>query len=472
MTPYLKSLAQKFVQQDELRGELYRYRFFFQNKRAGKFFIHYIKELLPEDALQILPEVTTLPSFLRERLHIVEEDVNHQLFLIFHLHNIYNEWYLEKGQHEEVHLKDLNSFYQFGQQILIDFNDLDLQLADHRIVFGNFQDLKDLEVDPKEYLSDSQLNALKQFVKTKDSEKVFEKRFTTFYQDLAQIYERYKHRLREENLAYNGMMLRDTIDKIKSGELDLFIDGKINVFVALNALTKAEQELLKMFKTSGTSYFYWDYDSPLFNNEKLAGSFKKDNQSAFPEPAENHPLYFDREVIGGFPEIEVIAIPSKIGQATYIGNELNNLASTSEGRRQLREMKVAVVLANERLLTPLLSNLDASCFEDEGIGNLANVTMGYPIRELPLVGILIRLLQLQKIKRKRDDKYWRGDEICEVLSNNIFGFQDAIQKEIIDNTLLFIKDHKLSELIQSHGKNKDERDLLNALFYVDRKSVV
>lgn len=483
MTPFLKSLAEKFISNDELRNELYRYRFFFQNKRAGKFFHHYLKELAPEDGLLILPEVTTLPTFLRKKQHLVEDSINNELFLIYPLYTVYrglNEAQTrttpEDGSDDKF--QDLNSFYQFGKQILTDFNDLDLQLADHKVIFGNLQDLKDLDAAPSEYLSEKQLNALKQFIKSKRNESPFDKSFSDFYNTLSHLYENYKTKLREENLAYNGMIIRDTIEKIEAGSLNLCSDEKYNVFVGLNALSKAEKEILSHFKKSGKTTFYWDYDSSLFDIEQLAGSFKNENLSSFPEPTESDPLFLKRNPIDSYPELEVIAVPSKIGQAAYIGTELNKLASTEEGRQQLRDMKVAVVLANERLLSPLLANLDASLFLESGnetinssqpVVNLANVTMGYSIKEFPMVGTLLRMLEIQKIRQNRNHKYWRGDEVCEILSNSIFDISSPLPKIINEKKLIFIDDKGLEKLIEENHPDLEEKQLLKLLFNVPEK---
>lgn len=489
MTPFLKSLAQKFISDEKLRQELYRYRFFFQNKRAGKFFHHYLKEaahqgLCNYEGMLILPEVTTLPTFLRSKLHLPDEDVNNQLFLIFHLHNTYLRLRKRKNtksdpQPEDDAINDLNNFYRLGKQILIDFNDIDLQLADPEVIFQNLHDLKQLESEPTDYLSREQLEALTQFVRSKRGEKPFEKKYSTFYADLLTLYTEYKQQLRREGLSYVGMLMRDTLESLKRETLDLWEDGKYNIFVGLNALTNAEREILGCFKESGTSYFYWDYDSILFDKTDLAGTFKTHNLNTFPEPDQKHPLYFQRDKISSFPEVSIISTPSKVAQAAYIGNELNTIAKTEEGRKQLREMKVAVVLANESLLPALLSHLDARLFFDqensisEGRGesfNLANITMGYPIKDLAISTFLIRTLHLQKLHQSRKEAYWRSDEVLELLSHGVLDqyhrHNRQIGKTLIEQIrkekLIHINDDTLRESIDL----LPEKELLNRLFFM------
>lgn len=468
ITPFLKTIALKFVNDEELRANLFRYRFFFQNKRAGKFFHHFIKELTPSNQPIILPEVTTLPTHLRKCQHIPEEDVNNELFLIYHLFNIYQENRKTKTTKEVDNLNDLNSFYNFGKLILTDFNDLDLQLADPNKIFGNLQDLKDLMSDPSEYLSESQISALDYFIKKRSHSKAkLENNFSTFYGDMAKLYDDYKVCLRSYGLAYNGMVLRDTVEAIKEGRINLNKDGKINVFVGLNALTKAEIEILKHFKDSKNSHFYWDYDSTFFNQIILFGKFKEQNLGDFPEPQEGNPLYLPRDNKNHFPDIEVISVPSKMGQTAFIGNELNKKASTPEGHKAMEEMKVAVVLANERLLTSLLSHLDSSSFLNDKAtkrNHLVNVTMGYPIKESPIVGSLIRLLQLQRAKYRRG--HWRGREVCEILSSNLLANKPhSLHNLIINDKLFWLEDNELRELIQDHC-SAESRNELEKIFFV------
>ncbi|MFV1235820.1 hypothetical protein, partial [Klebsiella pneumoniae] len=100
------------------------------------------------------------------------------------------------------------------------------------------------------------------------------KRFLDFWIQLPVIYDTAKGLMKEEGLAYEGMMLREAAEQIKTGKLSLTDDGMITVFVGLNAQTRAMYRILDHFKESKKAIFYWDYfTDPILKSPGLAGSF-------------------------------------------------------------------------------------------------------------------------------------------------------------------------------------------------------
>ena len=106
-----------------------------------------------------------------------------------------------------------------------------------------------------------QIDALKKYAPS--FEKNLDKGYTAFWEYVPKIYTQFKETLRGEGLVYNGMLMRDIVQKLENGELELFKDHKVNVFIGLNALSQSEQKILKYFKQNSETLFYWDYDSYL-----------------------------------------------------------------------------------------------------------------------------------------------------------------------------------------------------------------
>lgn len=397
---YLKGLAELFYRTKG--GELCKYRFFFQNKRAGTFFNHYLlQEAKGKDKLPLLlPETTTLYSYLRRYSNLPEEDINNNLLVIFHLFQIFKKHYPKESEDKGVYR--FEQFYDLGKQLLADFNDIDLHLAPTDQIFKNMDELGDLTVNPTQYLSEDQIEALSHFVKIiKEGEKKkpFDKEYSGFWSKVGLVYSELKHRLKQERLSYTGMLMRE----IAEGE-NVLGDDKTNVFVGLNGLPMSEQKILKLFPKG--SLFYWDYDSDLL--QKSFTEKSREMQIKFPEPSDQ--LRYERVLDSEDTDFRFISIPSRVGQSIYIDQEIirNIDWKSGENRAKLEDPQIAIILPDEGQLIPLLSNLS---LHPEQL----NITMGFPIKELPLSNKILRLLSLQKRAYNRNNR-WQRDELKEMMS--------------------------------------------------------
>lgn len=399
---YLRGIAELFFRQ---KGkELYKYRFFFQNKRAGIFFLHYLRQQAGE-GIVLLPEVTTLYNYLRRKSNIPEEDVNNDLILVYHLYRVYID-VLKLDQNKVT----FESFYDMGRQLLADFNDIDNHLVDTKLVFSNMEQLEELTITPPEFLDRDQIEALNKFINIDLTQKIG-KKFDSFWALVPEIYSQFKSVLREETLTYHGMLMRDIIERIEEEQIDFASDGKINVFVGLNALSLSEQKVLKLMKERTENLFYWDYDSDLFNHSFIEKS--KIDSEKFPEPIAD--LVYERPKNSDHrPTMEIISIASKVGQSTYVSQTILPEIEFDDA-----DPDTAIILPDESQLIPLLSNLNLS-------PEKLNITMGFPVKHLPAVAKLIHLLALQRraFQRGRSKNpslssnkvIWRKDELSELLA--------------------------------------------------------
>lgn len=457
--PFLKSIARDFYHKKS--HELYRYRFHFQNKRAGRFFIHYLKEQAKiEKNTVILPEVTTLHDFLRRRTHLPEVDVNNKLFVLHELFLAYQEVFPSTKE------RTFDDFFRVGELILADFNDLDKQLVDVEKIMQNAQDADELLVDPSEYLNENQQKALNRFAKvfTKDAESTIRGTFKDFWAKMPLLYQTTKERLRKRGLSYEGMIYRGIKERLDSDEsFSLTDDGIINVFIGLNTLTKAETAILTHFKTSHPeTLFYWDYDSPLLQETEIAGHFRKQNLERFPDARGT-----DRPQSNYLPEVKVYATPSSVAQARLIGQILGK-ASKESLDKAIDNLRIAIVLPNERLLLPILSSIPDDV-------KMVNVTMGYPARETPMMGMLLRLLQLLTNFKSRKST-WRGEEVREIINMSVLdpilntdgaSLRESLNKIIINGKgkYFFLNTEELQSLVDGIKSNEEEKELAKILFF-------
>lgn len=145
----------------------------------------------------------------------------------------------------------------------------------------------------------------------------------------------------------------------------------------LNALTPAQQAVLRTLKQHDLLEVAWDADRYYVEDPlQEAGEALRSNIGAFGPgriPPNDHLRKGERTV-------EVIDLPNAIAQVHWAAMELNGLNEADRSR-------TAVVLADEQLLMPLLNTLP------QGIGPV-NVTMGIPLNALPVGGLLQAVVAL------------------------------------------------------------------------------
>ena len=514
--PFLQQIAEHFYSLTSQPGAtpLYQFRFIFHNQRAGIFLCHYLEQCASARPL-LLPECTTMNSLIRRRLHLSGgEDPNNELLVI---HKIYLAYLEEMGLRPEE--RSFEDFYDLGQALLRDFDDIDKHLIEVDSFLENLRNHKELTEELSTFLSRRQWSAVSKLISDKDPDwsvleevneveteeteteeekkkkeeatkkmQEMKKRFLDFWIKLPDIYRRAKSLMKGEGLAYEGMMLREAVRQIEEGELNLTDDGMITVFVGLNAQTPAMYKILDHFRDSDKdkdkdkdkAIFYWDYfTSPILDSPGLAGSYVKYNTSHYPTPTDE-PYHIDFEVPDQAHELHtaLISTASAVAQTAAIrklieggwDNIVESLSSPGESTPLYdpREpLRTAIVLPDESLLLPLLSNMP------KGIDKI-NVTMGYPIKGIPVAAMLSLLLKYWSNYYKRGRRY-RLTEVCEILmltalskffsGEKIVEARRQLMDQLIDEKWYFIGTDDLQALIEKNFPGESRtREILLTIF--------
>lgn len=492
--PFLKQIAEHFYNLTSTPGDtpLHQYRFIFHNQRAGIFLCHYLKQCAGEAPI-LLPECTTMNNLLRQRFHMAgEEDPNSELLII---HKIYLAYRQVMGlTYEERSFED---FYDFGKSLLRDFDDIDKHLVEVDSILENILNHKELSEDLTTFLSKRQWEGICKLIYEKDAKlpemttkegsksEEMKKRFLDFWIQLPVIYETAKGLMKEEGLAYEGMMLREAAEQIKGGKLSLTDDGMITVFVGLNAQTPAMYRILDHFRDTGKAIFYWDYfTAPILKSPGLAGSFVGRNTSAYPAPTTgDYHINFDVPDQAHELRTALISTASAVAQTGAI-RKLIERDKQEDGWKKIVQslskpgesaplfapdepLKTAIVLPDENLLLPLLSNMP------KGIGKI-NVTMGYPIKGIPVAAMLSLLLKYWSNYYKRNRRY-RLTEVCEILmlaalskffsDKEMAKAREGLKDKLIKEKKFFISGNELQSLIVDHFPDESRtREILMTIF--------
>ena len=295
--------------------------------------------------------------------------------------DLYHSYASVYGAHSEKPLTEtLDEFFFFGEILLRDFDDIDKNLANPKLLFANLQDLDRLK-DDFSHLSENQREALSRFRNIffgdgKDgvrSVSTLKTAFASIWNLLGDVYATLKEKLRSQGVAYPGMLMREVIENDT-----IEFPGKQYAFVGFNVLNKCEESLFKRLKHK--SLFYWDYDAYYLNSE--AGRFIRKNISAFGSALDNQE--FDA-FLNHQKEITFLAASSESGQTGIIPSWVESLRSSTD----FIAPDSAIVLCNESVLPAVIHTIPPT-----GVENV-NITMGFPVMQTPVAGFIQAVSDLQ-----------------------------------------------------------------------------
>lgn len=344
----------------------------YPNKRAGIFLTKYLSEIITKPVW--MPGMFTINSFIQNYTELAVADN-------FVLNSILFGCYKKLRPGNET----FDDFYYWGELLINDFDDIDKYLINPDDLFQNLKAVKEIE-KKFSYLTDEQIEVIKQFWNHVDTGKLTKNKedFISIWQILAQLYRDFNHELKNQKIAYEGMIYRQVTDKMNEKNLPCKYD-KI-IFLGFNALNKCEELIFEYFRDLKKAAFFWDYDQFYIKNTyHQAGYFLRNNIKNFP-PAE---LFLSDSLLKA-KKINSYSAPSEIAQVKICGEIL----SKSE-KHELNQ--TAVVLGDEGLLMPLLYSLPAKIDE-------FNITMGYPVKDSPLFGLIKNIIDLQTTILKSKNK--------------------------------------------------------------------
>lgn len=374
MKPFLYQIADLFYQKQG--AEISRLAFVFPNRRAGVFFQKYLSDV--SDKPLFSPTILTINDLF---VRLSGKQTADHISMLFTLYEIYVRI---SGS-----LETFDEFLYWGEMLLNDFDDVDKYMADARMLFTNVTDLREIENDFS-FLNDEQIAAIRTFWSSfyPKNDTPNQQQFLAVWQTLYELYTEFRNALATEGKGYEGMIFREVVEELEKGGFLELPYQKI-VFVGLNALSVSEERFLAQLQKRGVADFYWDYASDWVNDpDNKASYFAARNKQHFPSV---YPLPEEKRETA---EIEVIGIPSGIGQAKQVCALLDDLCRTDEMTPE-EALRTAVVLPDEHLLVPVLNAIPESI-------KRINVTMGYPLGGTPVASLMEYILALQKNVRYVD----------------------------------------------------------------------
>ena len=431
MTPFLQQIASLFYQQ--YGAEVSRLAFVFPNRRTGLFFQKYLSEVADKPLFS--PTILTINDLF---VQLSGKQTADRINMLLMLYDIYVR---HSGSTETF-----DEFLYWGEMLLNDFDDVDKYMADARMLFTNVTDLREIENDFS-FLDAEQIAAIRTFWSSfyPKGDSPNQEEFLAVWKILYTLYNDLRDALAAEGRGYEGMIFREVVEQMEQNNCCDLPYTKV-VFVGLNALSVAEERFLIQLQKRGIADFYWDYASDKVTDpNNKASYFVERNLKNFPS---QYPLPAEEKVD---TEIEVIGIPSGIGQAKQVYTLLNELCKEDEMSPE-EALRTAIILPDEHLLIPVLNAIP------EQIRRI-NVTMGYPLAGTPVASLMEYILALQKNVRYVDRQpvfYFR--DVLPILNHRYISstcpeIVNALVKDIAENNRIYISAADL-------GKT----DLLSVLF--------
>ena len=423
MKPFLYQVASLFY--EKWGAEVSRLAFVFPNRRTGLFFQKYLSEVA--DIPLFSPTILTINDLF---IQLSGKQSADRISMLFTLYDIYIR---QSGSTETF-----DEFLYWGEMLLNDFDDIDKYMANARMLFSNVTDLREIEND-FDFLSDEQIAAIRSFWSSfyPRGDTPNQQQFLAVWQVLYDLYEEFRATLAAEGKGYEGMIFREVVESMERGESPDLPYERI-VFVGLNALSVSEERFLAQLQKREIADFYWDYVSDKVTDpDNKASYFVSRNLKSFPSSMKLPP----EEKVK--TEIEVIGIPSGIGQAKHVYTLLSDWCKEAEMSSE-EALRTAVILPDEHLLIPVLNAIP------EQIRRI-NVTMGYPLAGTPVASLIEYILVLQKNVRYIDRNplfYFR--DVLPVLNHRYIlstspEIISSLVKEITENNKIYISHTELGK---------------------------
>ncbi len=342
----------------------------FPNRRAGLFLKKHLSQRIDKPVWS--PQVKSLEDFLLMYSKVKKTDTLSLVFELFEAFKANNP--VSEG---------FESFYFWGEMLLRDFEEVDHYLVNPKQLFHHIK--SDRQIAEDFYFLDPEQEKIiqrfwQEFFPTASKS---QEQFMETWRILSPVYEAFKERLEKSEIGYTSMIYRQLVESLGSDKLD--VDGPI-VFAGFNALTPAEEQLIKHFVVEHQAEVLWDIDEYYLDDEKQeAGSFlrKYRNDTVFGKT-------FQKELpqkIRASKGVNVTGVSLEVGQAKAIGEKVRELVSSGEAKPE----EIVIVLPQDYMLFPVLNAITP---EVEKL----NVTMGYPLKETPLFGLLEAALETQEHK--------------------------------------------------------------------------
>ncbi|WP_109302137.1 PD-(D/E)XK nuclease family protein [Aquimarina sp. AU474] len=345
-------LREVLLEQGEDPQELSKLVFLVPSKRAGLFLKKELVQLFPNQTI-FVPEIYSIEEFITKISGLRQID---NIQALFEFYETYRE------THPNLEKEDFETFSNWAQTLIYDFNEIDRYCIDHKSFFAYLSGIQDLN---HWYLQKEKTTLVQNYIK--------------FWESLKDYYDAFKDKLITKKMGYQGLLYRKASEDILTY---IKTETRKHILVGFNALNNAEQTIFQTLLDAGMAKAYWDGDQFFMNNRYHEASLFLRTYKEQWGYYQKQPFEWIGDNFSEKKDIQLIGVPKNVGQAKYVGEILTTIPKADIE-------KTALVLADESLLQPLLNTLPDSI-------QSINITMGLPLKEAPIAGFFELLFNLHK----------------------------------------------------------------------------
>ncbi len=383
--------------------------FILPSQRAGVFVKKALKDKI---STGFLPKISNIGDFIEDVSGMKKAD---SVQLLFYFYSIYKK--------EEPKPDTFDVFSSWAFTVLQDFNEIDQHLINAREIFVYLRDIHRLR---------------KWSVSGTFQETELMKDHFAFMEKLHKLYTIFYEFLISEKKGYQGVIYRESVKLID----DYILKNKKKkfFFIGFNALNAAEELLFQKMLEAKNTEVYWDIDQTFYESNHQAGSFIRKYKTRWKYYQKN-PIQTVATHFSSPKNIQVIGASKNITQIKYAGELLSKFSSHNN---------TALVLADESLLPITLNSLPENV-------DAINITMGYPLKDVPTTSLLLIIFQLfinqEKLQKKEHHLFYYKDVIALLKHPAIYqllyieehNIADSISEVIVASNTTFVNQEKITE---------------------------
>lgn len=318
-------------------------------RRAGMVLRRYLAEALDKPFWS--PDLLDMGAFMQRLTGKRQAGSLELLFLLHKLHQ----------QREGDRADDLSEFLQWAPTTLRDMSEVDNHLLDLELLYRDLRNYH--EIDNWSFLLDP-LSA-------------GQERLRGQWRATGELHRALQDHMAQLGIGTSGSLAREAAELALKDQLQ--VPWKAVWFAGLNALEPAYLAVVDRLQKRGLAKVAWDADKHYLDDlQQEAGAYLRRSIDTLGQGV-LAPVNSIREKDR---DLHVVSVPAPVAQARYAAQYLAELAPEERS-------DTVVVLADEELLPTLLTALPPQI-------DAINVTMGLPLRTLPVNGLVEHWLHLQE----------------------------------------------------------------------------
>ncbi len=378
MKGFIDFLAGQLAREPE---NLARKTVIFPNKRAGIFLKHALIKNISKTF--VFPGILSITEFLSRVTGWQKAEYYDLLFTLL-------EAYRQVSREIGLDSQEAEKFLGWGAILLNDFDEIDKFNVQPEQIFTALHDIKALE-EWAENLENEPGNIPSNYLK--------------FYQSLPRVYQVFKKKLKQNGLAYEGMIYRQALETYADWSKN-YQPGSL-IFAGFNAFSKTERLIIRQLLKDQKAGIFWDIDQFYLEEPFGAGKFFRQyrRDQVF---APGIKALFNQ--VKPPKEVTFVKTSNDTEQLHYI-NHLIEKWQREHAQDENFWLNTAIVINDPAVSVPLIHTLPAKL-------KSLNITFGIPLYHFDETKHLLALLHLKTSLQRTRHIDW--EDLKSLLKDGFF----------------------------------------------------